>query len=154
MMMDMMKGNMSMVLPQILLMSWVNQFFYGFLTSTSVCVCVYRFAFSQVTRTLLVVVVLGRFRALRHSLCAQLLNAIPCRIPARRSTSAVPADAQFQGDDTARRRAHGMPLLHFRPPRVRFAACLHTEPRTSVIFFPTQGLACARRTDLLFPAAV
>eukprot|EP01134_Creolimax_fragrantissima_P001347 CFRG1347T1 len=33
MMADMMKGNMSMVLPQILLMTWVNQFFYGFLTT-------------------------------------------------------------------------------------------------------------------------
>jgi hypothetical protein len=29
------KGNMSMILPQILLMTWVNQFFYGFLTSVS-----------------------------------------------------------------------------------------------------------------------
>ncbi|KNC83317.1 hypothetical protein SARC_04413 [Sphaeroforma arctica JP610] len=33
MMADMMKGNMSMILPQILLMTWVNQFFYGFLTT-------------------------------------------------------------------------------------------------------------------------
>lgn len=34
-MMGMMKGNMAMMIPQTLIMSWINAFFAGFVISTS-----------------------------------------------------------------------------------------------------------------------
>ena len=38
-MMNMLKGNMVMIVPQTLIMSWINFFFTGFILSKSQCGC-------------------------------------------------------------------------------------------------------------------